>query len=63
MSGISAERQNILDVLQDHNQTMTRAKSPKCWDVPACNVRQLLFSMLRDGEVISPCRGAYSIAE
>ena len=32
-------------------------------DVPAGNVRRLLFNMLRDGEVTSPCRGPYRFAE
>ena len=60
---LSAERQNILDVLRDHNQAMTPKEIAEVLDVPSCNVRQLLFSMLRDGQVSTPWRGEYEIAE
>ena len=40
---LSAERQNILDVLRDHNQTMTPKEIAEVLDVPSRNVRQLLF--------------------
>ena len=60
---ISAERQNILAVLQDHGYSMNAKDIAEVMGVPACNVRQLLFKMLRDGEVTSPSRGLYRFAE
>jgi len=60
---ISAERQHILAVLQDHGYSMNARDIAEVMGVPACNVRQLLFKMLRDGEVTSPCRGAYRFSE
>jgi hypothetical protein len=60
---ISTERQNILGVLRDHNQTMTPREVAEVLDVPSRNVRQLLFHMLRDGEVITPWKTGYRIAE
>jgi RecA-family ATPase len=60
---LSAERQNILDVLRDHNQAMTPREIAEVLDVPSRNVRQLLFNMLRDGEVITPWKTGYRIAE
>ena len=59
---ISTERQNILDVLRDHNQMMTPKEIAELLDVPSRNVRQLLFHMLRDGEVITPWKTGYRIA-
>ena len=60
---LSAERQNILDVLRDHNQTMNPKEIAEVLDVPSRNVRQLLFHMLRDGEVITPWKTGYRVAE
>ena len=60
---LSAERQNILDVLRDHNQTMTPKEIAEVLDVPSRNVRQLLFHMLRDGVVITPWKTGYRVAE
>ena len=59
---ISTERQNILDVLRDHNQMMTPKEIAEVLDVPSRNVRQLLFHMLRDGEVVTPWKTGYRIA-
>ena len=60
---LSAERMNILDVLRDHDQTMNPREIAEVLDVPSGNVRQLLFSMLRDGEVTTPWPTGYRIAE
>ena len=59
---LSAERQNILDVLRDHNQVMNPKEIAEVLDVPSRNVRQLLFHMLRDGEVVTPWKTGYRIA-
>ena len=40
---ISAERQNILAVLQDHDHSMNAKDIAEVIGVPACNVRQLLL--------------------
>ena len=60
---LSAERQNILDVLRHHDQAMTPKEIAEMLGVPAVNVRKLLCSMLSDGQVSTPWRGEYEIAE
>jgi hypothetical protein len=60
---LSAERMNILAVLRDLGYSMTSKDIAEVLGIPSCNVRQVLFKMLRDGEVITPCRGAYRIAK
>jgi hypothetical protein len=59
---LSAERQNILDVLRDHDHRMRPKEIADMLGVPAVNVRKLLCSMLSDGQVITPWRGEYKIA-
>ena len=59
---ISTERQNILDVLRDHNQVMTPKRNRRGARCPSRNVRQLLFHMLRDGEVVTPWKTGYLVA-
>jgi AAA domain len=59
---LSAERQNILDVLRDHNHRMRPKEIAEMLGVPAVNVRKLLCSMLSDGQVSTPRRGEYEIA-
>ena len=45
---LSAERQSILDVLRDHDRTMTPNEIAAILDVPSQNVRPLLSRMVRD---------------
>jgi hypothetical protein len=60
---LSAERMSILDVLRDHDGTMTPRAIADILDAPPQNVRRMLSRMVRDGEVTAAWRGSYLIAE
>ena len=63
MSACRPSALKILDVLRDHDKEMDPREIAEVLDVPSGNVRRLLFSMLRDGEVTSSCLGLYRVAE
>ena len=60
---LSAERTKILDVLRDQDRDMYPRQIAEVLDVPSGNVRRLLFSMVRDGEVTASWLGLYRVAE
>jgi hypothetical protein len=60
---LSVERMKILDVLRDHDGEMFPRDIAQVLDAPANNIRRLLFSMARDGEVTRSWLGLYRAAE
>lgn len=60
---ISAERRQILDALRAEAEPMSPAQLADVTDMPSGNVRRLLFSMARAGEVVKAKRGKYTLPD
>jgi hypothetical protein len=59
----SEERNAILDVLEDVEEPMGPKEIADALGKPENNIKQLLFKMLKDGEIRKVGRGRYRIAE
>lgn len=58
---LSDERRRIIDVLRAEAEPMSPAQIADVTGTPSGNIRRLLFSMARDGEVIKAGRGRYTL--
>jgi 3-deoxy-D-manno-octulosonic acid (KDO) 8-phosphate synthase len=55
----SDERSGILDALRDSAEAMSPTAIASALDMPVNNVKQLLFKMVKSGEVAKTKRGQY----
>ena len=56
---ISKERKSVIELLQNAGEALGPKAIAEALEQPEDNIRQLLSSMVKDGEINKPSRGRY----